>query len=534
VLVAAFAVAALLQFELVFDRPVNWDEFYHLSQTHAFIDGRLTQALQVFYARAFFWVALLPVDAINQIRVARLFMFACELFATGAIYAMARRFAGRFAAAIAALAYLTGGYVFQHGFSFRADPMAAALLMGALWILLANKLEAKAILGAGILVGLAALTTIKIVFYAPAFAGIAWLRWAEAKYSREMLVRLAILAAAAAACSLLFIGLTILSLPATGMQTASETVSASRRAAFDEGLFPRWPYIVWAMASAPMLALLVVTAPVELVRARLPRPQWIALVGLMLPLASIVLYRNSFPYFYAFILPPVMIAAAVAAEAMLTRFSVAILAAALAANAAIISIATPREVLRTQREVLAQVHEIFPRPVSYFDFPGMVVDFSKANFFMTTWGMKRYWRGEFPSFADVMARETVPLLVVDQETLERNQTGPDAAWELLPQDRKALRNGFIEHWGPIWVAGRTFPAGSKPAQFPIYAPGTYTVEGAAARIDGHAYAPGQVLALSRGEHRFDPEAGGETRLRWGDHLKVPARPFSGGTVLEDF
>src|SRR5262249_39429802 len=160
--------------ELVFNRPINWDEFYHLSEAHAFHQGRLGEALQVFYARAFFWLPMLPLDAIDQIRVARLLMLGCELFATYAIYAVARRFAARTPAALAALAYLTGGYVFQHGFSYRADPMAAAFLMGALWILLSSRLDAKAILVAAILAGLAALTTIKVVFYAPAFAGIAW------------------------------------------------------------------------------------------------------------------------------------------------------------------------------------------------------------------------------------------------------------------------------------------------------------------------------------------------------------------------
>src|SRR3546814_17440298 len=62
-----------------------------------------------------------------------------------------------------ALAYLTGGYVFQHGFSYRADPMAAAFLMGSLWLLLSSRLDAKAIIAAALLAALALLTTIKVV-----------------------------------------------------------------------------------------------------------------------------------------------------------------------------------------------------------------------------------------------------------------------------------------------------------------------------------------------------------------------------------
>ena len=66
--------------------------------------------------------------------------------------------------------------------------------------------------------------------------------------------------------------------------------------------------------------------------------------------------------------------------------------------------------------------------------------------------------------------------------------------------------------------------------FEIYTPGTYTVEGVAARIDGRSYQVGETILLARGSHRFAPVTGGETRLRWGNHLKYPARPFVGGAL----
>src|SRR3546814_3772752 len=140
---------------------------------------------------------MLPIDAVDQIRVARLFMFGFELFTLCAIYGMARHFAGRLPGALAALAYLTGGYVFQHGFSYRADPMAAAFLMGSLWLLLSSRLDAKAIIAAALLAALALPTTIKVVFFAPSFSVVAWLCWREAEKPRNMMRRLAGLAVAA-------------------------------------------------------------------------------------------------------------------------------------------------------------------------------------------------------------------------------------------------------------------------------------------------------------------------------------------------
>jgi hypothetical protein len=533
-LIIAFACAVLLQLELVFNRPINWDEFYHLSEAHAFHQGRLGEALQVFYARAFFWLPMLPLDAIDQIRVARLFMLGCELFATYAIYAMARRFTARTPAALAALAYLTGGYVFQHGFSYRADPMAAAFLMGALWILLSSRLDAKAILVAAILAGLAALTTIKVVFYAPAFAGIAWLRWSEAEDRRQVLWRLAAFAGGSGAFAALFIGLTILTLPDTGASSAAKTVSTSATMMFDQGLFPGWFYAIRGVIFAPFVVLLILATPFILFRAQLLRPRWIALAALMLPLASIVIYRNSYPYFYAFILPPVMVSTAVALSALRTRISPTILAYAFLANALAISLTTARSVLPVQQQVVAAAHQIFPKPVAYFDYPGMLVDFPKANFFMTAWGMRKYLIGNEPSFVETMSRVTVPLLVVDHDMLATNQSGPQPSDTLLPQDGQALREAFIPHWGPFWVAGRRFSTTTMNDDFVIYAPGLYTLEGAAARIDGIAYKPDQTLTLARGPHRFERDAPGNVVLRWGNHLTRPDWDFSGGPIFEGF
>lgn len=533
-LVAAFTIAVLLQLELVYNQPVNWDEFFHLSEAHAFYQGRLGEALQVFYARAFFWLPMLPVDTIDQIRVARLFMLGCELFTTYAIYAMASRFTDQVPAALAALAYLTGGYVFQHGFSYRADPMAAAFLMGALWILLSSRLDTRAILIAAILSGLAVLTTIKVAFYAPAFAGVAWLRWSEAADRREMLLRLTVFAGAAVAFALLFVGITILTLPNADTGNVSKIVSTSATMMFDRGLIPAWFYACKAMMFAPFLAMLVLATPFLLARSQLTRAQCIMLVALMLPLASIVLYRNSYPYFYAYILPPVMVAAAIAANAMLAHISAGILTLALLASAAVISLSTSRPVLLVQKQIIAAAQEIFPQPVAYFDYPGMLVDFPKANFFMTKWGMQKYRAGHEPSFVDVMSRETVPLLLANDDIFALDRTDPVPSPGLLPEDAKALREGFIPHWGPFWVAGRRFPVETKEQDFVIHAPGTYTLEGTSARIDGQAYAPGLTLALARGTHRFERSGPGEVVLRWGDHLARPSWSFAGGPVFEPF
>jgi hypothetical protein len=399
---------------------------------------------------------------------------------------------------------------------------------------LSSRLGIRAILIAAILSGLAVLTTIKVVFYAPAFAGIAWLRWNEAPDRRAMLLRLMAFAGGAVAFASLFIGVTVLTLPEIDAGGAAKTVSMSATMMFDQGFFPGWIFAVRGVVLAPFLATLVLAAPIMLAHAQLSRPQRLALIGLMVPLASILFYRNSYPYFYAFILPPILVGAAVAVSVLLAHISAGVIALALLANAFAISLITTRSVLPVQRQLIAAAHEIFPEPVAYFDYPGMLVDFPKANFFMTAWGMRKYLIGDKPSFVDIMSRVTVPLLVVNHDLLERNQSGPQPSEILLPQDGKVLREAFIPHWGPLWVAGRRFSAAAVDEDFVIYAPGVYTLEGASARLDGLAYAPGQTLALARGKHHFERNGSGEAVLRWGDHLKRPSADFAGGPIFEGF
>lgn len=433
-----FALTLALQTELVFNRPVNWDEFFHLTEGHAFAQGRLSEVLQVLYARAFGWLAWLPLDAVDQIRLARVFMQACNLFTVVAICAMAARFVPPAPALLAGLAYYTGGYILQHGFSYRADPIAAALLMGALWILLASRLRAPALAGAAILCGLAVLSTIKVIFYAPAFAGICWLRLAQADDRRAVGVRLAAFVLGSLACSALFVGLTMLTLP-EGFAAAGKTLHTSGTMMFNEGLFPRWPYVFMALAFAPVLGLAVLAAPAALVQADAGRAVKLVMASMMLPLLSLAFYRNSFPYYYVFIMPPAVVGAAWSFQQLAHQFPLRLITLALAANALLISLATPREIMPVQRQVIAAVHEIFPQPVAYIDFPGMIVDYPKANFFMTTWGFQKYWAGYKPSFSQVMRDQTVPLMIVNHEVLADNQHEPGGSPHLLPEDRLALR-----------------------------------------------------------------------------------------------
>lgn len=250
----------------------------------------------------------------------------------------------------------------------------------------------------------------------------------------------------------------------------------------------------------------------------------LALAGLFLPLTSLLFYHNTAPYFYAFMLPPVLVAASQAVPLITARFGMIALCAFLAGTAAITLATQPPSPIQTQRQILAAADRMFPQGTPYFDFPGMLGSFPKANPFMSIVVTRDYLDKGVPVMAQAMQQEAVPLVVENDQvmTLVLSTREPVPMW--LPQDVAALRSSYVRFWGPLWLAGQRIPAGSADHAFTLLVPGPYTVAGNAVMIDGTAYAEGAVVNLQRGPHVVSGPRPAETTLVWGDHLPKPAGP----------
>jgi hypothetical protein len=192
-----------------------------------------------------------------------------------------------------------------------------------------------------------------------------------------------------------------------------------------------------------------------------------------------------------------------------------------------------------QREVVDAVHRIFPTPVPMIDQFHTVGSFPKRGFFMSTWGMSSYRKGR-PVFADILRRDTVPLLLVDGQILG-DAVGsfrpPDPRWRaehaLYEEDRSILAQNYLPYWGPIWIAGQQFDRGS-PQEFEILIPGRYRLEGQAVSIDGMAIADGGLVSLARRAHRFDAPITSHRTLRWAAARTPPPGPAPEGNLFSPF
>ncbi|QZH75084.1 MAG: hypothetical protein JY451_00100 [Erythrobacter sp.] len=518
VLLAIFGVAAL-QFAQIFTRSINWDEFGHYNHIVQLQSGQLAQVLQRFHAFAYGWATALTGGPIDHIIAIRLAMFACELVAVTAIVGVASRFTDRLPALLCGLAYLSFGYVFQYGTSFRYDPPLAAALMGLIWLLLRSDLNVRAIAGAGLLIALLPFISMKAVLYAPAVAGVAYLRWAEHGFGTRYPMRLTVLGAVAA---IWFAALFLLFTQWTAAFGGSEdTLSAEQAAEAVFVLFdnPNWSRMLRGALTNPLVTLLLLAFPLVLTRTTRPLPEKVALAGLFAIILTPLVYINTAPYYFVFMLAPVLAACGPVMALALSRISAAIIALVLLAGTGMTVLSEEPSALSRQRELHAGSIATFGEEVRYFDFPGFLGTAGKANAFLSPLVVSVHNREGRLMLRPAMEQNAVPLVIANNFILE-NALDESAVQYLQPADAVALRENYVPFWGPLWIAGRDIPA-DRAIVYRNLVPGTFTVHGNTIVLDGERIPAGETVKLERQTYRLEAPDGA-ARLLWGDRIEAPA------------
>lgn len=536
VLGGAFALVLALQIYLVFIKSANWDELFHFQHIHQLRTGSLTRSLQIFYVHYFAWLPNLPLDPIRQLQVGRLIILFCEPAIALAIYGLVRRFSGGpTTAAFCALAYVTGGYVFTQIFAFRPDAQAAALLMGALWLFARPELNRLTIVAIAAMVALSSVLTIKSGLYAPVFLGLFYwlLRQTDdvAKLCRQCALIVLLFA-------LTFAGLYFfhsLALTADPMSGGRRELRSAGNVVFSAGLFPQAGFLLRQILSAPLLSAMLVISPM-LWKSRLGSlTERVALAGFLLPVATVLFYRNSYPYNFVFILAPASVAIFPLVEWLLKRWGVFLLSLLLLPNALILALIEPRDVLNNQRSVVAVVHKLFPQPVPYIDFCGFIGDFPRVyHFLVSGWGLANYHASGETVLLKALESRTVPLILSNNSVLNAALHDQQYAEMLPAEDSAALRENFVHHWGQIWVAGKRIEAGHEARHVRMMVPGQYTVEQAAIVIGGRRLDVGKTVTLDRGTYEILPDPEREAILRWGNHLPIPKEKPPTGALFTNY
>ena len=494
----AIVLVIAAQFYLVFNKAINWDEFLHYSIVFDLPRGRVVWVFQTIMYRFLDWIPLVAPKVIDGILVARLVMLACEIAAMIFIVLLARKFVDRQAALLAGLLYVSGGFVFLHGFSLRPDPFVAALLMGALYVLAIGRLTVLHIVLAGFLVGLAGMSNMKAIFYAPAFAGVAYLVWHESEKRGRAAFRLAMVPLVAAA---VFTILYLFHSPSIASEGAPASTLSARMASYVGGdETPRYGYSLKQFLIAPVLTIGILLLSIAW-RGQ-DNARRLALVGLLLPLSTLLFYRNTFPYYFVFILPPICVAISPSLAWLARRYNVWLVAVAIVATPAALLVSYHDDVLQRQRLLLSEIDRLYPQETGYLAYTGTVSHYPRViPNLISGVGLKRYHQRGEPVIARAIERGETGFVIDDHWVLSAALRKESIPRTLLAEDFAQIGNNFIRYSGPIWVYGKQLCRGQGKVE--LYRSGPYTFSSDAV-VDGREVAADEPVEINRGTHVIEP------------------------------
>jgi hypothetical protein len=542
-LMLAGLLAASLAVQLlgVFHRNINWDEFLFLSNVHAVANGDRVGLLQTSFAHLFGWLTRIDGNEIAQITVARLVYLVVWAGSLALLYRLGRHLLDPLAALTGVVLFALFSFSITHAASFRIDGLVLPVLLAVALLLL--KPTTARVAAAGALSGVALALTIKASLWAPAFTGVLAVGlWHQR--SRVKPVLAGTVAAIASFGAIMLAHAWSLSMgdaPAPGV-SSGQIARIGWGMLLEDGLLPRFEILKLAVMQNPVVSLLVIAGLVlALAELRHPRTRRTSLVLLLLalPLASVAVYANAWPYAYVVLMPTACLLAGHAFSRALqsgdgTReISMAICLALAAVPLGVAAWSLRVDQQAHQKQILSVVHELFDAPVAYIGKGGMISSFPKQPVFLSRWGMKTYREAGVALFARYIRDAHPPLLIVNMPVLDvwnEATAHLHAEHGFLPEDLAALRAAYAPYWGQVYLAGRQWRdlGASETVSFDILIPGDYTLlSHGPARIDGRTHAPGATVTLAEGPHTLQttaPEP--DLRLLWGRDTQIPAEPPS--------
>jgi hypothetical protein len=363
----------------------------------------------------------------------------------------------------------------------------------------------------------------------PVVVAVAVYRIAETERRREMFIRLT----AAAVASALFLALLYFwhlgTLAGATNGSAKQHLNASyAKTLAATSLFPRISYLARSITENPLhWVLLLLGASGVMSSYKLGRARALLILAFLLPLFSVAIYRNAFPYYYAFMLAPgAVLWAAAAGRAELRKYvwlaAVVLLGFTFVHHQRALSTAA-----NDQERTVAMVHAMFSQPVSYIDRCSMIASFPQAGLFMSSWWIENYAEVGRPIMREILANAQPVFVIANSPLLIRALQGeraPGNGAQLMYEDQAALQSNYVHQWGPIWIAGKALPVTANAREEEFLISGDYRLESRdPVVIDGVPHSPGMRLAIGRGVHRFASPSGPQfITLRWVEAGRPPS------------
>jgi hypothetical protein len=516
---------------LIFERAINWDEFLHFGHIYELADGRLTSSLQTISTRLFGWATTVSHDIITQIQAVRIVMLASAVVAAASVTLLARRLVGDDVALICGLAYLTAGFVFTNLFTYRPDPVSAAALMVALCLFAHGRLSWIRVAAIGVLIGFAGTLTIKSIFYAPCFGALLWLRWkASGELKSRELVFSGIIVLIAIATFILLINLHSSQFPASEAKAAGLEQRLGSFLRFFE--FEKIRYVFAEAILAPLVTIGLLLLP--FVVRNESRTVKTFLIGLCGPLLCILFYRNTFPYFFTFLLPPICVAIAPVLSRLIERYGHIPVIIFTLIGPVVLLFQEPFGTLSRQRATIDEVERLFPEPTPYLSYSSYIPHYPRQfPSLISGVGLQRYWDHQKGTIARDVKAGKIAFVISTGDVFDAVLGSREPTRILPEQDVETLRKNYLRHSDTIFILGREICPSSNEQTVNFVRSSIYALEGGGLVIDGQFIDQGKSINLGAGPHKIFHPKGPCVKMWALDHVPVlpknfPAGPIAGG------
>jgi hypothetical protein len=555
-------LAILIKVHLVFCLNINWDEFHYLSFVYSYLDGSALFPLQTFHVHFFSWLPLASSNEINQIIIARCLLLLISIGSGILVYKIGRIYLGKEGALFSALCYFSYYNIMLHGNSFRMDPICCFLFLSSLYLVLGRTYSYNNAIIAGILMGLSLMITIKSSIY---LLSIALLYFINIRFSSDkirILKHASVFVVTLLLSAGLFYSYHIFSITSAGTALAYsapqnpgqfyprkvQSISPNylynvfSKMFLENGFIPRLAAFKKTVYKDAIIWLCLIIGIISTFKEIQMKNEKSLMLRQLLPLLilplTVVFYRNAWPYYYVFIIPPVLVYCGMVVDRIVSSvkstkstfswWMITIMFLSVFCTMVPFYANRNSNETTTQRKLVNLVHEIFPKPTPYIDGCSMISAYPKIGFFMTSWGVEEYRKRNIPIYRDLISKHHPAFLIANRNCIDpQRMIGKETTseYELLEKDKEIILQNYVKHWGGLYVAGKKFEFSNtlENQQFEILIPGIYTVESdAIVSIDGEEYKPGSQVMLKDMNHNICA-MGKPTNviLRWGKNLYRP-------------
>jgi hypothetical protein len=542
ILFVAILCGFLLKLFLIFWHKIGWDEFHFLSMVHSYQNGNLTQTFQTFHVHLLGWVPWVSVNEVYQIIAARYFLFLLFVGSGILLYLIARHFFHKTGALFSVFCWVSFSNIIHHGSSLRYDSFCSFFFLLACFALLKDNKTRLWSAIAGIAMGLSLLISVKASIHVVslfAMLSVLLVISAEKKLCFQKAVYFITLMALT-----YWIGLSIHqnTLPTVSVVTPQSFFkgASSKAITLDKFFSNIWFFSETVRYNLVIWWLLVVGVYYKIFEFKKNREKkWIIALTFLVPLFSILFYRNAFPYYYVFIMAPAILFCGIlpqrilqefkktGSKAQLIKFTIIFLIIFCGAGVHFFNSFGKNN--NSQAELFSVIHKMFPEPVPYIDGCSAVASFPKIGFFMSTWGFENYLTSGQPVFRRLLEEKQPQFMLANTPHLDfkvsRNNSFFEINYDFLEEDRKILEENFINFWGMLWLPGKTlnFEMSGEIQKFEILIPGPYIIESNEQVIlNNQLKSPGAEIFLTTGSHTAQAVRNAQSIvLRWNNVDYIP-------------